>query len=377
MARSGDKKVPDEFQLMRQIFDNLQYLDYETAFDPVRRHLPFLSPFYFALPGQSAKEQFDYFAHLSAWIMQTFLGSDIETPSDYDDPSQIADNLILALPAVGIKMSASSSKLVPGHGFAVCLILDALLRLALKKRRFSPNGFRAVAGFGGQDDMATVGGSDDEAVVDDAVDVQGEDDDDIELVVGADYVQESRVIDSLALKAEAERVAPRLQIRIPAAKSDWRSHFGQMNQHHARITELMGQLTPILAKVGADVTRAIQSIQTREKNLNSRFEASVGDYGARASQLADIEGMHRGKVAEVTKLQDELNAIARRLTNTKDSLNEKQKHASDNSPLMRIKTAMMKLREEVKGLELQSAILQRSLTQSWLEDNELEEGGFA
>jgi hypothetical protein len=79
---------------MRQIFDNLLYLlyfvdlyvDYETGFGPVRRHLPYLNSLYFELPRQSQKEQFDYFAHLCVWLMQAFLGSEIETPSEYEEP---------------------------------------------------------------------------------------------------------------------------------------------------------------------------------------------------------------------------------------------------------------------------------------------------
>lgn len=371
----GDKKPADEFQLMRQIYDNLMYLDYETEFDPVKRHLPFLTPYYFALPGQSQKEQFDYFAALCVWLMQTYHGSQIETPSDYDEPSQVADNLMLALPAIGFKLSFSSTKIVPGHGLAVCTILDALLRLTIKKKHFSPNGFRAVSGFGGDVDMKTVGESDDEGVVDDAIDVQGDDDDEVELVQNVDFSNETKVIDSLELKAEAERVAPRLQIRIPAAKSDWRTHFGQMTQHHSRINELMGQLTPILSKVGADVTRAIQAIQTREKNLNSRFETSVSDYAARAAQLAEIEEKHKKRVEEVNNMQTELMNVIDKLEKTKNSLKERQAEASDNSPLMKIKTAIAKLKEDNKGLELQSAILQRSLTQSWMEETAAEEAG--
>ena len=95
----SDKKALDEFSLMRQIYDNLEYLDYESEFDPVSRHFPYLTPYYFALPGQSGKEQFDYFAALSIWLLQKYHKSDISTPSDLDDPSQIADNIMLALPA--------------------------------------------------------------------------------------------------------------------------------------------------------------------------------------------------------------------------------------------------------------------------------------
>ncbi|KAK8866999.1 Intraflagellar transport protein 57 [Tritrichomonas musculus] len=376
MSKSGDKKGPDEYILMRQIYDNLQYLDYETEFDPVKRHFPYLTTVYFAIPGQSSKEQFDYFAALCIWLMQTFLGSTIETPSDYDEPAQVADNLILALPQIGFKLNFSSSKLVPGHGLPVCTILDAIIRQTLKKKHFTPRSLKTIGGTGGHDEVETVGDDDedDDGIIDDAVDIASDD----EIDAGAGNTYEigneggQKVIDSLELKAEAERVAARLQIRIPAAKSDWRSHFQQMSQHQSRINEIMSQLTPILSKVGADVNRAIQAIQTREKTLNSRFETSVSEYASRASELATVEARHRARVAEVNALQTELNSVIEKLSSTKEILDEKQKEVSDNSPLMKMKQAISKLKEEIKALELRSSILQRSLTQTWLDDKEIE-----
>jgi estrogen-related receptor beta like 1 len=354
---------------MRQIFDNLQYLEYETAFDPVHRHLPYLTPLYFALPGQSSKEQFDYFAHISVWLMQTFLGSKIETPSEYDEPATVADNLMLALPEIGFKLSFSSSKLISGHGLAVVTILDALLRQAIKRRRFVPNAFRAVSGLGGEQQMETVGDDEDAGIVDDAVDVEDAEDDAV--VFSTAEGRPATVVDSLELKKEAERVAPRLQIRIPSSRNDWRSHFSMMSQHHQKITELMTQLTPILSKVGTDVTRAIESIQTREKSLNSRFDSCISDYAARAANLEHTEKQYQERTETVGKLQAELNEVVAKLSKTKDHLSDRQKSAADNSPLMKIRQAIVQLKEEVKKLDLQSAILQRSLTQTWLDEREL------
>jgi estrogen-related receptor beta like 1 len=371
MTKGGDQKPPDEYILMRQIYDNLQFLDYEVAFDPVKRHLPYLTTVYFAVPGQSAKEQFDYFAALCIWLMQTYLGSTIDTPSEYDEPAQVADNLILALPAIGFKLNFASSKLVPGHGLAVCTILDAIVRQTIKKRKFTPNSLRVVAGAGGNDDDVKIVGEDDEtdAIVDDAVDVQS-DDEDTRHVVDFPMDGMPKVIDSMDLKAEATRVAASLQIRIPAAKSDWRAHFSQMNQHQASMVECMTRLSPILSKVGGEVTKAIQAIQTREKTLNARFETSISDYADRASRLASVEARHKSRVTEVNSLQTELNAVITKLGSVKDDLSVKQKVVSDNSPLMKIKQAIAKLREQIKALELRSAILQRSLTQTWQDEKE-------
>jgi hypothetical protein len=369
---SKDSKAPDDLILMRQIYDNLQYLEYETVFNPVKRHLPYLNSVYFAVPAQSPKEQFDYFAALSIWLMRTYLGSEIETPSDYDEPATVADNIILALPAIGFKLNFSSSKLVPGHGLAVCTILDAILRLTIKKRKFTPNSLRVTGGVGGKEEIETVDEEDDGAVIEDAVEVQSDGEDEIANYIDTGGGASPKIIDALDLKAEATRVAANLQIRIPAAKSDWRTHFSQMNQHQMTIVDCMNQMSPILGKIGADVTRAIQAIQTREKNLNSRFETSVAEYADRASRLAAVETQHKARKTEVDSLQAQLNDVVGKLAAIKENLNEKQREVSDNSPLMKIKGAISKVREQIKALELRSSILQRALTQTWQEERDVE-----
>ena len=365
-----EKKIGDEFTLMRQIYDNLQLLNYETEFKPLERKLPYLTPLYFVLPARSSKEQFDYFAHLCTWMLQKFFGSNIETPTDYDTPTAIADNILIKLPDAGFKINFSSSKLLSGNGQSVLLILDSLSRGSLTKSGSFSSKLRIISGIGGGDDDEEVKTIDDDesALLDDVIEVP----DDIEINENStpDYINDlpNKIIDPLDLKKEAEKVANRLQIRIPAEKSDWRTHFSQMNQYQKNISDLMSQLSPILSKVGADVTKAIEAIDTREKTLNNRFETSVIEYSNKAKSLENIEKKHRERVTSVNNLQTELNNVIDKLSKTKNALDEKQKETSDNSPLIQIKDASQNLKEEIKKLELRSAILQRTLTQTWLED---------
>jgi uncharacterized protein (DUF342 family) len=145
-----------------------------------------------------------------------------------------------------------------------------------------------------------------------------------------------------------------------------------MGQHRQKITELMAQLAPILAKVGADVTRAVESVQTRENALNTRFQGTISEYAAYAASFEQVEVQYQERTAAVGKLQSELKDIVGKLAKTKDYLQEKQRPASDNSPLTKIRGAIVQLKREFKKLELQSAILQRSLTQAWLEERDFE-----
>jgi uncharacterized protein (DUF342 family) len=118
--------------------------------------------------------------------------------------------------------------------------------------------------------------------------------------------------------------------------------------------------------------RAVESIQTREKALNTRFQATISGYVARAASLERIEKQDQERTSIVGKLQNELNEVVGKLAKTKDHHQDKKRSASDNSPLTKSRRAIVQLKEEVKKLELQSAMLQRSLTQTWLEERDLE-----
>jgi DNA repair ATPase RecN len=134
----------------------------------------------------------------------------------------------------------------------------------------------------------------------------------------------------------------------------------------------MAQLAPILAKIGANVTRAVESIQTRQKALNTRFQATISEYPARAASLEQIKKQYQERTAIVGKLQNQLNEVVGKLAKTKDHLQDQHHSASDNSPLTKSRSAIVQLKEEAKKLELQSAILQRSLSQTWLEERDLD-----
>jgi estrogen-related receptor beta like 1 len=172
------------------------------------------------------------------------------------------------------------------------------------------------------------------------------------------------------MQKEAERVAaadpnPRREERLALALRD--DGTAPLEDHGAD-----GAAAADLREVCADVTHAVESIQTREKALSTRFQATISEYAARAASLEQIEKQYQEPTAIVGKLQNELNKGVGKLAKTKDHLLDKRHSASDNSPLTKIRSAIVQLKAEVKRLELQSAILQRSLTQTWLEERDLE-----
>ncbi len=66
-----------------------------------------------------------------------------------------------------------------------------------------------------------------------------------------------------------------------------------------------------------------------------------------------------------------MNNISAKLVTAKESLNKQQRHMSDTAPVLRIKSAIQEIRISIHALELQSAILQHSLSQNWKNESHL------
>jgi uncharacterized protein YdiU (UPF0061 family) len=128
-----------------------------------------------------------------------------------------------------------------------------------------------------------------------------------------------------------------------------------MTEHHTLILDCKNHLALVLSKIWADLTKAIQTISTKEKTLSARFQTFISDYAQRASKFTVVEARHASRKVEVD--------VVRRLGPVKEDLNEKQKEVSDHSPLGKIRTVITKMRKQTQAFELRSSIFQRSLTQ--------------
>jgi hypothetical protein len=104
----------------------------------------------------------------------------------------------------------------------------------------------------------------------------------------------------------------------------------------------------------------------------SRFKVTISEYAAPAASLEQSEKQSQEPTVIVGKLQNKLNEVVGKLAKTKDHIQNHHRSASDNSPLTKTRSVIVQLKEEVKKLELQLAILQRSLTQTWLEERNLD-----
>jgi estrogen-related receptor beta like 1 len=117
--------------------ERLKVLNYEAGFCSKKGKKTF-SRVYFVLPATNASHQFDDFVDICAWLC-----SEIKSSGDgcfqrdqYDDPSTVANKLMLALRNLGFTLSFPFQKLKTPYGEAICSVIDFLTDKALTVRGF-------------------------------------------------------------------------------------------------------------------------------------------------------------------------------------------------------------------------------------------------
>eukprot|EP00052_Salpingoeca_macrocollata_P005739 m.49277 g.49277 ORF g.49277 m.49277 type:complete len:427 (-) comp15027_c0_seq2:25-1305(-) len=364
------------FILSENLLDKLKLLDYDTAFcaakgfRPIHRH-------YFAIPDNPS-DQLYYFANLFSWLLgltaQTF-----PAPQQYDDPHTTTTNIMLELRKQGFPTDFSQSKLKQGYGDEVCQILNNAAQNALKARRWkweSPQ----HADEGEEQDVHEDHPAEvtaDTAAVDDKDDEVEEDffeEDDAFTGTATLAAQESSpgkqahiedalqaAPDQAAWKLEVERVLPLLKVHLKSDERDWRSHIEDLKQHEQSVKTGFAQSKPQLDKLHADVTRALEKINNREKFINSQLEHIVEEYRTQQDSLAGHRERYKNASKSVNELSKELATLSEELETVKAKMDERGNTMTDSSPVVRIKQALTKLKAEISQMDLQIGVVTHTL----------------
>eukprot|EP00968_Pinguiococcus_pyrenoidosus_P023028 scaffold3504_cov240-Pinguiococcus_pyrenoidosus.AAC.48 len=122
---------------MENALDKLFILDYEQRLCRPRGIEP-LHRAYFAVPGPNPSLQFKTLTDVCSWLVTEITGDpNAFVVEQFDDPNTSVNKLMLALRGLHFDLDFSATKLRPGHGEAVCAVLDFLTDKALQARNFS------------------------------------------------------------------------------------------------------------------------------------------------------------------------------------------------------------------------------------------------
>jgi estrogen-related receptor beta like 1 len=370
-ARPAASEAPDNNPLiyMEDILDKLKLLDYENKFCRPKNLKPILKT-YFAVPSANPNEQFYYFTSAVAWLM-SLNNRNIAPPNQYDDPNAVAANILSELKNAGLPSEFAPSKLKQGHGDAVCLILLSLVDAAL-----TATGFQMQKPVYPPDEYVEEAPVDDvdltpnDEVVDTAA-IDNDDDEEVlfsELHAHRDEAEDQGVkggeklrVDASIWSMELERMAPLLKVTMRPDNKEWRTHVETTADLQKVINTELPEATAQLDKLGGGVQTAMDSIATREKYINSHYEHLIADYRSMQEKLQETQNRANENSESVTNLTNDLARISDELEQIKSQMDDRGTSMTDTAPLVKMKQAMSKLKNEIKQMELRIGTVEHTL----------------
>uniref|UniRef100_A0A3B4BED4 Intraflagellar transport protein 57 homolog n=1 Tax=Periophthalmus magnuspinnatus TaxID=409849 RepID=A0A3B4BED4_9GOBI len=360
----GPGAVYQVYVLMENLLEKLKLLRYEEL---LARHnmKPLSRPYLVANPG----EQFFMFTVLAAWLLNA-AGRNFTEPQEFDEPNATVSNILAELRTFGVKVDFPPSKLKSGSGEYVCFVLDRLAEEALKKRGFS---FKRPI-------YPTESTEEEEQMEDDAELTLSRAEDELMMLLTMllcvqQQEQESRLkpeeilestVDAAEWSLEVERVLPQLKVTIRTDNKDWRIHVDQMYQHRDGINSSLQDAKSHLDKLQEDISKTLEKVSSREKYINNQLEAQIQQYRSAQAKLREVREQYKQASGGVTERTRILAEISEELEKVKQEMEEKGSSMSDGAPVVRIKQAVMRLRQETQQMEVRMGVVEHSLLQAKL-----------
>jgi intraflagellar transport protein 57 len=373
---------------MLDLLDKLKMLNYEIDFCQAHRP-PFkvLHKSYFVQGGstENASNQFFYFTSLVSWLMSAAGHKGFPPPGQYDDPNATSTNILTELRVMGLPVTnLAPNRVRTGNGDAVLTILCLLVDKALIAKGFS---FQPVEytmekyDETAEDDRAgRSGGIAEEGDIDDHVAVDSEDDDEVYVHAGGSRQardENQAIVSQVSAEQwqlEVERVGPQLQVRSEDLK-DWRARIEGANTLLKAVEKMYPDVKTMLQRMGDDLDKSMDRIQKREQSLAQQFSEHVEEYRAKLRELNSSQDLFNQASQSVTQLSQELNHVSESLDNTKREIEEREARISDTTPLMQIKDAVSRVRNEIKQMSLRIGVLQHTVLHYTLRQSKVKREG--
>ena len=359
------------FLLMEEVLERLKMHNYESqmpgSFKP-------LTHTYFAIASGNPAEQFHYFCAVCSWLM-SLQNITWRPPSQMDDPNSAVSELFGQLQQIGAPTNYPPQKLKAGHGENCCLVLKHLLdQLPLQFGRaqyVEEEAYEEAA----VDEEAEVD-------VDDMADEVGaadvEEDEFFGGDGGGDGGVQAKLTDSIldatvepaAWQIELERVTPQLKMQVLSDPKEWRNRLVNTKSHQEKVSALAPETYAMLDRLSEDMERTLAAVRKAEQKLNSQCKDGVDEFAAKQDKLQEVQDQYNTKAEAIAELQNSLSAVSDELGAIKSKMDERGTSMTDTSPLIKIKSALARLKEERKAIDVRIGVATHTLVAKKLKSDQ-------
>lgn len=430
-------KILDPFILMRNILEKLYLLDYQKHFlgksetkqnsmldrnesnieiiEPEITFFP-LYPSYFA-QQTNIGEQFEYFSHLSFWLIRKHSENELNIAilelDATQDPNSICNNILLECKKLGMNSNFPASKLRTGSGLECCLILDFLTTFQLKSSQKietelnqSPIFHKLKENDSRSSSMLAM----DESKVDEEKEDIFEEvmDNKMHCTQGnthrSESTHENRNTEDL-LMVEGNDVmmnVSRKPIFLPmitsemngkewmlelqqacnslndkqfmtdlqnCSNAEYISHMEKMEYHRKILHELIGKqntknssMNKKLMRNSGKLSNFLKNIRAKENSLQSSFLEIENEYRIKSEHLFGVcMKEHKILVENVSRANDELLELNAKIAEIKQLMLNKNQSIMDQTPMKRVTKNIHILKKEMIEIDLKIGLNRQQL----------------
>lgn len=159
-----------------------------------------------------------------------------------------------------------------------------------------------------------------------------------------------------------ERVLPQLKIVVKSDNRDWRTHFDQMKNLRNSIEQVSDDAQNQLKKMQNEMIFAMEKVESREKHLNKDLKDLIQEYKTLSIELTRVNGEIKENDHDRTEMEENLSRLTNELENVKIQMEQRGNSMTDGSPLINIKKAVIRLKEEIAEMDVKIGVMEHTMT---------------
>lgn len=117
-----------------------------------------------------------------------------------------------------------------------------------------------------------------------------------------------------------------------------------------------------LKKLQTDIVFVMEKIDSREKHLNSDLKELIQEYKLLSMELSKASNELNENDKAKGELEELLLKLTNELENVKIQMEQRGNSMTDGSPLINIKKAVMRLKEEISDMDVKIGVMQHTVS---------------
>jgi len=177
-------------------------------------------------------------------------------------------------------------------------------------------------------------------------------------------------VEPAAWQIELERVTPMLKMQILSDPKEWRNRLVNTKSHQQTVHQLAPETYAMLDRLSEDMERTLQAVRKSEAKLNSQCKEQVDEYTSKQEKLQEVQDVYNAKSEAISELTNTLSQVSDELAGTKGRMDERGNSMTDTSPLIKIKTALTRLKDERKAMDIRIGVVTHTLIAKKLKNDQ-------